>query len=123
MTLLMKKVFVVLIVALYSCNTKVEAIFEITNSTNEKIDSLTIQPDDNINNFIEVNKNSKVTFKTDMKKTPIVDGSYSIYFKIAGKTRGLNFGYYSNGFPDESLTKIDIQKDTIIFKQEYNKKY
>jgi hypothetical protein len=107
----------------YSCSSKVEAIFEITNSTNQNIQRLTIQPDENKNNHISVEPNSKATLKTNMTKLPKVDGSYDLSFKSNDTIRGLNFGYYSNGYPAESITRIDIHSDTIIIKPEYKKNY
>lgn len=58
-----------------------------------------------------------------MTNTPKIDGSYFLTFKNHLSYRSLNFGYYSNGMPMESLTKINIFKDTIIIKQEYNNNY
>ena len=108
---------------IYSCSSKVEAHFEISNSTNQKIKYLSIQPDENINNFITIEPNSKVSFKTDMTGIPKVDGSYRISFHSVDTPKGFNFGYYSNGYPAESITRIDIQPDTIIIKPEYKKNY
>jgi hypothetical protein len=107
----------------YSCNSKVEAIFEIQNSTNQIIDSLTIQPDEKKDNKIRIEPNSKVTLKTDMTKIQKVDGGYLLSFKSNNTLRILNFGYYSNGYPLESITRIKIHSDTIIIKQEYKNNY
>lgn len=95
-----------------SCSSKVEAVYEITNSTNQ-----------NKNSQINIEPNSKVILKTDMTKLPLVDGSYSLSFKFSDKLRNLNFGYFSNGYPAESITRINILNDTIIIKPEYERKY
>ena len=116
-------VMTILILSSCSFNSKVEAVFEITNSTNQVIDSLTIQPDENENNHISLEPHSKMTFKTNMTKLPKVDGSYYLSFKGNDTLRGLNFGYYSNGYPAESITRINIQADTILIKPEYNRNY
>ena len=108
---------------MYSCSSKVEAHFEILNSTNQQIKNLTISPDENKNNFITIEPNSKVTFKTDMTSIPKVDGSYQLSFQSGDTPKYLNFGYYSNGYPAESITRIKIHSDTIIIKPEYNKNY
>ena len=107
----------------YSCSSKVEAIFEITNSINQNIQNLTMQPDENKNNHISVETQSKATLKTNMTNLPKIDGSYYLSFKSNDTFRGLNFGYYTNCYPSESITRIDIQSDTIIIKSEYNKNY
>lgn len=116
-------VMTLLTLIFYSCSLGNEAIFEITNSTNQIIDSLTIQPDGNKHNQISIEPNSKATLKTDMTRLPKVDGGYYLSFKSKGTLRGVNFGYYSNGYPAESITRINIQPDTIIIKPEYKKSY
>ncbi|MFH0894287.1 MAG: hypothetical protein V2A54_07615 [Bacteroidota bacterium] len=49
---------------------------------------------------------------TDIAKT---DGDYLLSFKSNNKVVKKRFGYFTNGYPLESLTKINIMKDTIIF--------
>ena len=107
----------------YSCSLKNEAHFEISNSTNIEIKNLKIQPDKKTNNSIDIAPNSKVNFKTDMSGNGKVDGSYTISFNSINGNKILNFGYYTNGYPVESITRIDIQFDTIIIKPEFKKRY
>ena len=114
---------ILLTVWLSSCVAKVEAVFEITNSTNQTIQRLTIQPDANKNNHINIKPNSKLTLKTDMTKLPKIDGSYYLKYTYNDTAREMNFGYYSNGYPVESITKINIQPDTIIIQPQYMKNY
>jgi hypothetical protein len=106
-----------------SCSSKVEAVFEIKNSTNQGIQNLTIKPDAYENNHISIEPHSKAILKTDMTNLPKVDGSYYLSFQSNDKFRELYFGYYSNGYPSESITRIDIHFDTIIIKQEFKKPY
>ena len=118
-----KLALTVLMIASCSRNSKVETIFEIINSTNQVVDSLTIQPDEDGSNHMVIQPNGKAILKTDMTNMPKVDGSYYLGFKSKETFRGLNFGYYSNGYPLESITRIRIEADTIIIKQEYRRSY
>ena len=105
-----------------SCNSQVVADFEITNDTGLRIDSLKIEPmviSDGI--YISIDSNEKVKYKSDMTGIPNTDGSYRISYRQNGLTKTKDFGYYTNGYPTEKLTRIKIEKDTLKFDFEFGK--
>jgi hypothetical protein len=104
---------------LLSCKNKTIAKFEIANTTKEKIDSFYIIPDNYKGNFIQVEPNRKVFYNIDMTNLPTVDGGYRLSFKLKAKTVLIPFGYYSNGHPMESITRIIIRSDTVLIRPEY----
>lgn len=108
------------LLCIYSCNDRVLAKFEITNMTNDLVDSIHIFPDNTKDHFIQLQANEKSVFTTDMTGLPKVDGSYQLLFKLKNQARGKHFGYYTNGSPMESLTRIYIYTDTVSIQQEYN---
>ena len=110
---------------IYSCSniTKTIAKFEITNSTNLRIDSLYIRPDNFKNHFLQIEANSKSIYYTDMTDLPKVDGAHLLSYQLNGATSKKSFGYYTNGYPSESLTRISIFLDTVLIKQEYKTGY
>ena len=117
----MKKKLTVLVgvyLSLVSCSNSVTADFEITNRTEMRIDSLKIEPmviSDG--KYISLDSNEKVEYKADMTDIAKHDGSYRISYQINGENNIKDFGYYTNGYPLEKITKIEIQKDTIIIDQ------
>ena len=108
---------------LLSCKNETIAKFEIVNTTNENIDSFYILPDNLKDNFISVAPNAKITYNINMTDLPKVDGSYQLSFKLKTKAVFIPFGYYSNGYPMESITRIIIHPDTVLIKPEYNDSY
>lgn len=106
-----------ILISFSSCFAKSDAQFIITNSTNEKIDSFFMYPGD-IKNVISINSKASAKYKIDMTSVK-TDGSYGLFFKSKDSSRYLNFGYYSNGNPSETLTRIDIKNDTINVKPEF----
>ncbi len=106
-----------------SCNNETLSKFEIVNTTNERIDSFHILPDNIKHNFIQIEPNTKSLYNTNMTRMPKVDGSYMLSFKSKTRHVFIPFGYYSNGYPMESLTKIFIHPDTVIIKPEYKSNY
>ncbi len=107
---------------LISCDYETIADFEIKNNTGFKIDSLKIEP--NINKtqqYISLHKGDKIKYKCNMTSIPKVDGAYKISFLINGKYKSEIFGYYTNGSPLEKITKIKIERDTIIINQIFEK--
>jgi len=98
-----------------SCNDKVKAEFTVANNTNRRIDSLSIEPNGNLTGkFIILEPNETVQYKADMTGSAKTDGSYQLSYKLNSSTFQRHFGYYSNGYPSEGVTKIDIQSDTVI---------
>lgn len=104
---------------LLSCKNETIAKFEVANTTKESIDSFYILPDNFKDNFIQVEPNTKVFYNINMTDLPKVDGSYRLSFKSKTKTVFIPFGYYSNGYPMESITRIVIHSDTVLIKPEY----
>ncbi len=102
-----------------SCSDKIEAKFEISNNSNEKLDSVNIKSFDNSlsDKYIKIGVGETKTYFFDMSDLPKTDGSYLLSFK-RGESENVEserFGYYTNGYPTEKLTKIQIEKDTVIF--------
>ncbi len=64
-----------------SCKSKRQARFEITNSTGHTIKNLTIQPDIDVNKYVDIEPNQKVIFKTSMTGMPKADGNYGLSFQ------------------------------------------
>lgn len=99
-----------------------QAHFIVINNTNHEIDSLFIS-----NKKFDIGRNNKtyiltpnkpIRIEVDMTNTK-VDGSYSIHYKINGKRYFENFGYYTNGFPLEELTRIQIvNSDSLVIEYE-----
>ena len=111
-----------MLLCLTSCSNRVTADFEITNSTGIKIDSLKIEPMVvSEGKFISLEPNEKAEYKADMTGIAKIDGSYRLSYKQNGETIIKNFGYYSNGYPSDYLTRIEIKKDTLKFDAEFEK--
>mgnify|MGYP006101046779 CR=1 FL=1 len=107
---------------LTSCNNRVIAEFEITNSTGIEIDSLKIEPMVvSEGKFISLKPNEKSEYKADMTGISKIDGSYRLSYQQNGETIIKDFGYYSNGYPSDYLTRIEIEKDTVKFDAEFEK--
>ncbi|SFJ67101.1 hypothetical protein [Olleya namhaensis] len=113
---------ILILLTLTSCNNRVIADFEIINSTGIKIDSLKIEPMVvSEGKFISLKPNEKAEYKADMTGIAKVDGSYMLSYQQNGETFIKNFGYYSNGYPSDYLTRIEIEKDTLKFEAEFEK--
>jgi hypothetical protein len=109
-----------IISTLTSCNNRVVADFEIKNNTESRIDSLKIQPmvvSDG--SYISLSPNENKEYKADMTGIPKTDGSYRISYKQNGERKIKDFGYYTNGYPSEKLTRIEIEQDTLKFDFEF----
>ena len=118
----MKYIIAISIIILTSCNKQVTTAFEITNNSGIKIDSLKIEPMVvSTGKFISLKPNEKADYKVDMTGIAKVDGSYRLSYKQNGETIIRNFGYYSNGYPSDNLTRIEIEKDTLKFDTEFEK--
>tara|TARA_R110000850_G_scaffold11842_1_gene40436 strand:- start:306 stop:674 length:369 start_codon:yes stop_codon:yes gene_type:complete len=104
--------------SLVSCSNSVTADFEITNGTGMRIDSLKIEPMVISNgNYISLDSNEKAKYIADMTDIPKHDGSYGISYQINEENKIKDFGYYTNGYPLEKITKIEIQGETILIDQ------
>ena len=106
----------ILFMTVISCDTRITADFEITNNSEVFIDSLIIEPNvSNDGKFISLNPHETREYKADMTTVAKVDGSYQITFQMNKEIKSQDFGYYTNGYPIEKLTKIEIEKDTLKF--------
>ena len=107
---------------LTSCSNKVVADFEIINNTEFNIDSLKIEPNIcDVGKYISLKKGEKAEYKSDMTTIAKTDGAYQISFLVNGINKTQVFGYYTNGYPLERITKIKIEKDTILIDQVFEK--
>ncbi|MBC2844815.1 hypothetical protein [Winogradskyella flava] len=117
------KILVILLI-LSSCNNKVEAIFKISNQTGFEIDSLKIEPmviQDG--KYISLKPEEEIKYSSDMTGIAKIDGNYRISYHQNGETIVKDFGYYTNGYPLEDLTIIEILSDTILIKSEIDNTY
>ncbi len=124
----MRKIFIPILIAFLmsavcACRSKTLAKFEITNATDETIDSIKIMPDNIKNHYIQLAPNSKAEYIIDMTGGAKVDGSYGLFYKFKNKQIIKHFGYYSNGNPAESLSKLTINEDSLNIRPEYNNNY
>ena len=107
---------------LTSCSNKVVADFEIINNTEFNIDSLKIEPNiSDVGKYISLKKGKKAEYKSDMTTIAKTDGAYQISFLVNGINKTQVFGYFTNGYPLERITKIKIEKDTILIDQVFEK--
>jgi hypothetical protein len=105
-----------LCLTLSSCERSQYSNFEITNSTQEKIDSLKISTGTKTIIYISLNPNETKEYKCDLSQMAKVDGDYELSYKINSVKRIKRFGYFTNGSPTGKLVKINIQNDTVLFK-------
>tara|TARA_B100001778_G_scaffold317526_1_gene305287 strand:+ start:338 stop:712 length:375 start_codon:yes stop_codon:yes gene_type:complete len=116
----MNKLYQFLLVAsivLTSCEADIEAKFEITNHTNTTIDSINIKSFDHSpnENFITLEAGESKVYWLNMSNLPKVDGDYLLSYKQNKNSSKIKrFGYYTNGYPTEKLTEIEILGDSII---------
>ncbi len=112
---------------LTSCQYEIKAKFEITNRTDTVIDSINIKSNDheNISDYIKLEKDEIKIYFMDMTDLPKVDGDYLLTYKPqnTGVSQFERFGYFTNGYPLEDITRIIIKTDTVIIEQIYNQEY
>ncbi len=116
----MKKIFAILMMTLISsCQSDIKAKFEITNGTKKSIDSINIKSTDHQKNseFIVLEQGQLKNYWLDMNGIPKVDGDYLLSFKRNNTKKIIRFGYFTNGYPSEKVTKIRIEKDTVLIEQ------
>lgn len=119
----MKILIIILsLIALNSCQSDIKAKFEITNKTESTIDSINIKSFDHELNpdFLNLEPGETKIYWFDMKDIPQVDGDYLLTYKYKANISNKRFGYFTNGFPLEKVTKIEIQQDTVIIDQIYD---
>jgi len=115
--------FAILILLLSSCVSKTTLKFEISNHSNELIDSLRLIPSGYESDYyISIAPKKTVEYILDMTDIAKVDGDYQIDYKFNSKNYNTKtFGYYTNGYPIESLIRVNIKPDTIMFDSELNR--
>jgi hypothetical protein len=114
-------VFITLATTLQSCGffngDYDNAIFEITNNTSEKIDSLFItnSHNDSVNlshlYYLKPKETTKITI--DMTNAE-GDGDYNLHFKSNHNWHIKRFGYFTNGSQTEKLITIQINENDSI---------
>ncbi len=85
-----------------SCGSSEEATFIIENQSDFDVDSLYIQPDAN-NQYLSIKAGESAVLIADMRGVN-TDGAYTIAYRNLNTGAWVrdNFGYYSNGIPQES---------------------
>lgn len=108
-----------IVLFLSSCRNHQIAKFEVSNDSENTIDSLYIKVNDTIQPlmFIKLEEGDKRHIDLDMTNIGLGDGDYLIGYKFIEKDTifSMRFGYYTNGSPSEKETIISIKKDTILF--------
>jgi hypothetical protein len=115
--------FGILTLLMIRCDSKVTARFEIMNGADFILDSVRIIPNGyESDKYITLGVNEKIEYLVDMSSIAKTDGDYQLnYINEAGLMETLIFGYYTNGYQIESVIRIRIETDTIIFDSEFKK--
>lgn len=109
--------FIIVYLIAISCSDRGRyAKFRIVNDLPYRIDSLVILPNKDLNKYISINPGEVKEYSCNMTGGAKVDGSYQLTFRANLKTRTEVFGYFTNGYPLEEMTTINIKPDTILFK-------
>lgn len=111
--------FILIVIITFSCSNKNEARFEITNNSNNIIDSVNIQSQDygSTSKYIRIEPGETKVYLLNLSELPQIDGAYLLTF-VRGENRKKEskvFGYFSGGSPLEELIKIKIEQDSIQF--------
>jgi hypothetical protein len=122
----MKNLLIILIVLFAAgCDNKIIAKFEITNQTEEQLDSVFVKTADNTQllDYISLKKNETKTYFLDMTNLPKVDGDYILSYNVTNDetSKQVRFGYYTNGYPEEEVTYLEIKTDTVVINQVFKK--
>jgi len=90
--------------------------FQIHNNTNSKIDSVKISGGSSIV-FYDIKPNKTVNKFMDFRNTRSMnDGAFTVEIFKKDQVRRQNFGYISNGIPQNSSFMLEIKKDTVKIK-------
>ncbi len=119
-------VILLLVSSLISCQFENTAKFEISNLTDLNIDSINIKSSElePTEFYLNLKPGEKTLYNFDMSDLPKVDGDYLLSYKIDnGIKQYERFGYFTNGYPLEEITKIYIKKDTVIIDQVFKENY
>lgn len=108
----------------FSCSFGDNAEFKITNSSNERIDSISIKTSEEsiFDSFISIESGETSEYYIDMTDLPTVEGQYSLSFKRASSDSFeiKDFGYFTNGNPLEKLIRIFIEQDSVRIEQVFD---
>lgn len=119
-------IFIIILSLLTSCK-ETKARFEISNASGVVLDSVSIKASTQsaAHAFVKMKPGERVSFWLSMEGIPQADGNYSLSYKPADKKNFVtnHFGYFSNGIPAEKITKIIIERDTVIFDFVYQDSY
>ncbi len=113
----------ILAIVICSCENETIAKFEIENKTGITIDSLRIVPNGYESDYyISLTPGELKKYDCNMTDIADSDEDYRLNYKFdtslfVTKT----FGYYTNGYPIESLIRVSIKPDTILFDLELNR--
>lgn len=99
---------------------KLETEFEVLNKTSTNIDSVIVTNWNTDYRIKILRMKDSVKFDLDFRNIEHMgDGSYAIFYYIAGHKFSKDFGYFSNGNPTNSMYRIEIyDNDTVIIKEQ-----
>ncbi len=99
-----------LITMICSCENKTIAKFDIENKTSITIDSLRIVPNGYESDYyISLSPGGLKKYDCNMTDIADVDGDYRIDYKFdTSLFKTKTFGYYTNGYPIESLIRVSV---------------
>ncbi len=121
-------ILIILLVAVwYSCEKETYAKFEITNSTETILDSISIHTTSSnlITSYLKLAPGESEDYLSDMTDLPMADGAYILTYRMtdSGIKKQKEFGYFTNGYPLEDLTEITIEQDSVIIDYMDNRHY
>ena len=72
--------------------------------------------------FISIEPNQIKEYIVDMTNIAESDGDYQLDYKFdTSSFSSMAFGYYTNGYPLEELTRITIKSDSVKFVPKFKK--
>ena len=103
---------------LLGCYSRVPHVqFKIENKDNVLVSNIQISNgfDQLSMDTIYPKENKQLELKFD--KTPKHDGGYQVKYKIENNFTLRNFGYYTNGYPTNSIFFLTFKKDTLMIRE------
>ena len=111
---------------LSSCMDGNKAKFEISNATPFLIDSLCVESTNPVTRQAGYKTRQLLSLHPQQNKVYLLDlgketndGSYLLSFITNGERKSQAFGYYTNGYVVEKVTKIQIASDSIFIQPVY----
>ena len=86
---------IIILASTVSCNIpgySSKATLEVTNQTDEVIDSLLVQPDRQKYRYISLGPNKTARVTVDL--SGLGDGAYGVTYKMGDKHKSMAFGYF-----------------------------